>query len=221
MIPFAFLNNPTPASSGTGGGGANLDLSNLVISAGTLVPLFAAGTLSYTVSVSNGVTSLTVTPSTAGTATISVNGIPVPSGAVSGSINLSVGANSILVKTDGGGGNTKTYGITVTRAAAAGNTPPNPSGLEYNFGHTFGSVTLSVSVSNPNAQDMVISFNAWTVAGVTWVTAFPVTIPAGATVQLTANRVWNNRFGNPAFGTIGGTWSCGSDSGTLSANAHD
>ncbi|MGD0153955.1 MAG: putative Ig domain-containing protein, partial [Thermacetogeniaceae bacterium] len=93
------------------------DLSNLTISAGTLTPTFATGTLSYTDSVANSVTSVTVTPTAADTtATVRVNGAPVASGAASGPISLIVGSNTISVVVTAQDGTTiKAYTITATR----------------------------------------------------------------------------------------------------------
>ena len=52
---------------------SNADLSNLVLSAGTLAPPFDPGTTSYTANIPNGTSSITVTPTAAdGTATIQV-----------------------------------------------------------------------------------------------------------------------------------------------------
>ena len=71
---------------------SNADLSNLVLSAGAIVPAFDSNTLSYTLSVPYTTTSTTVTPTAADpTATITVNGNPVTSGSPSGSIALAVG----------------------------------------------------------------------------------------------------------------------------------
>jgi gliding motility-associated-like protein len=96
----------------------NDNLSALKISNGTLTPAFATSTATYTVSVGNGVTSLTVTPTTADpTATVKVNGIAVTSGTASGAIALNVGANTITtVVTAQNGTSTQTYLVTVTRA---------------------------------------------------------------------------------------------------------
>ena len=101
---------------------ANADLSNLAVSSGTLSPVFAAGTVSYTAAVGNAVTSITVTPTVAdATATVKVNGTAVTSGSASGGISLNVGANTIAVLvTAQDGSTTKTYTVTVTRADAAG-----------------------------------------------------------------------------------------------------
>ena len=94
-------------------------LSGLTISVGTLTPTFASGTLSYTDSVSNSTTSVTVTPTAnQGNATIKVNNVSVASGQASGAISLSVGSNTINVLVTGQDGVTPVYTITVTRAAA-------------------------------------------------------------------------------------------------------
>jgi protocatechuate 3,4-dioxygenase beta subunit len=96
-------------------------LSALTVSAGTLSPAFAAGTASYAVSVANGVSSTTVTPTAivAG-AMISVNGTAVASGSASAALPLVVGANAITVIVTATDGTTSlTYTTTVTRASAA------------------------------------------------------------------------------------------------------
>ncbi|HYF37818.1 MAG TPA: choice-of-anchor D domain-containing protein, partial [Prosthecobacter sp.] len=104
---------------GTGTVTANADLSNLAISAGTLAPAFVSGTTGYSASVPNTVASLTATPTAAdANAAITVNGIGVSSGTASGAIALTVGDNTITtVVTAQDGTTTKTYTVTVTRAA--------------------------------------------------------------------------------------------------------
>ena len=100
----------------------NADLSNLVPSAGTLAPAFSTNTITYTLSVPNATSTMTVTPTLfdSTTATVKVNGITVASGAPSGSIALAVGSNTITtIVTAQNGTTTKTYTITVTRAAAS------------------------------------------------------------------------------------------------------
>ncbi|MFX7836724.1 cadherin-like beta sandwich domain-containing protein, partial [Acinetobacter baumannii] len=70
-------------------------LSNLALSSGTVSPTFASGTTSYTASVANAVSAITVTPTvTDATATVKVNGTTVASGTASGSIALAVGQNT-------------------------------------------------------------------------------------------------------------------------------
>lgn len=217
MIPFAFFNQPNTVTPGGGGGGANLDLSNLVLSSGTLVPPFAAGTISYTVAVTNGVASIRVTPTTAGVAILTVNGSEVASGHQSGDIGLLVGSNPIVIKTDGGGGFTKSYTVSVNRAAASSNQAPNPSNLEYAFTNGNAGGNATVTMSNPNAQDMVVSFNVWHFAGYSWVTTWPQTIPAGSSIQVIMKQA-GTIPANERTDTTGGTWSCGTESGILSAH---
>jgi len=104
-------------------GSTNDNLSSLKISRGTLSPAFTTNTTSYTASVVNGVTSMTVTPTTsASNATVTVNGTAVTSGEASGPITLFVGDNTITtVVTAFGGSATKTYTIMVTRASGSAN----------------------------------------------------------------------------------------------------
>jgi hypothetical protein len=97
--------------------GIDADLSNLSISSGTFNKDFAAGITSYTASVDNSVTSITVTPTLRDTkAAVSVNNTGVLSGQASVPINLIVGSNTInVVVTAQDGITSKTYTITVTR----------------------------------------------------------------------------------------------------------
>ncbi len=97
----------------------NANLAGLVLSSGTLSPVFAAATTSYTASVPNATASLTVTPTVAdGTATAKVNGVSVISGSASAAIALSVGANTITtLVTAQDGTTTKTYTLVITRQA--------------------------------------------------------------------------------------------------------
>ena len=99
-------------------------LSGLTLSTGTLSPAFAAGTTSYTVSVANTVTALTLTPTvdTSG-ATVTISGAAVTSGSASASQALAVGTNAIaIVVTAADGSTAETYTVTATRAAAASGT---------------------------------------------------------------------------------------------------
>jgi uncharacterized repeat protein (TIGR01451 family) len=99
-------------------------LSALVSSAGAFTPAFASGTLSYSQSVPNTTTSITLTPSVEdATATVTVNGTAVASGTPSGSIAVNGGANTITtVVTAQDGVTTQTYTLTITQA-----TQPEPA----------------------------------------------------------------------------------------------
>jgi hypothetical protein len=96
---------------------SNADLSALSISDGTLNPVFASNTTSYTTSVVYETTSITLTPTVSeANATIKVNGVIVNSANASGAIALNVGANTITtIVTAQDASTTKTYTVTVTR----------------------------------------------------------------------------------------------------------
>jgi len=97
------------------------NLSNLTISSGTLSPVFATNTSSYTDAVSNAATSVTITPTTSdAAATVTVNGAAVTSGTASGALPLVVGSNAIVIKGIAFDGTVKTYVVTVTRSATPG-----------------------------------------------------------------------------------------------------
>jgi len=93
-------------------------LSDLAISAGTLNPTLAAGTLAYTSSVSNAPTAVPATPAVTDAATVKVNGASVASGAASAAVPLAVGSNVITVQVTAQDASFSTmYTITVTRPA--------------------------------------------------------------------------------------------------------
>lgn len=126
---------------------SNANLSSLTLSAGTLTPSFASGTTSYTASVANTVSSITVTPTSADVnSVIRVNGTIVTSGSASSPISLNVGLNSITVLvTAQDGTTTKTYTIDVTRAAAGTPTFSTTSVLA-----GFGNVCINTT-AGPNS----------------------------------------------------------------------
>lgn len=93
----------------------NANLQSLKLSAGTLSPAFSAKTTSYTVTVENRVSSLTI------------SAVPADSGAsvsVSGGAALSVGSNKRTITVTAPGGATKVYTITITRKSAPSSTAP-------------------------------------------------------------------------------------------------
>jgi gliding motility-associated-like protein len=101
--------------------GKNANLANLTLSLGTLTPVFATATKSYTALVGNAATSLTITPTASDPlATISVNGVVTVSGAASAAIPLAVGVNTITtIVTAQDGVTTNTYTLVVTRAPSS------------------------------------------------------------------------------------------------------
>lgn len=94
------------------------DLAALVTSAGALTPKFSPSVTSYKMQVSNGSTSMRITPTCSDTtAILKVNGTSVASGVESGLIPLKVGGNTVSVSVgDPGGFAVKTYTLQITRA---------------------------------------------------------------------------------------------------------
>ncbi len=118
---------------------SNANLSNLVLSAGTLSPAFAASTTSYTANVTFGVSSVSITATKAdANATIKVNGATVASGTASSAIPLSIGSNQISITVTAQDGTNKEYTIDVTRAA-----PTLPQ-----YALSFNGINQYVSVPN-------------------------------------------------------------------------
>jgi len=103
----------------------NANLGALLPSAGSLSPAFAAATVSYSLSVPHSQGTIRITPKTAeANATVTVNGVAVTSGTASAQIVLTVGTTTInTIVTAQDGVTTKTYSITVTRAAGPINIP--------------------------------------------------------------------------------------------------
>jgi len=116
--------NTVPSSDAT--------LSAMSLSNGTLSPIFTPSTTSYTASVANNISSVTLTPTVnQANATIKVNGTTVASGSPSGNIALNVGTNTVTtVITAQNHITTQTYTTTVIRQAPL----TNPGIAPYLFG---------------------------------------------------------------------------------------
>ncbi|MES2653155.1 MAG: YDG domain-containing protein [Bacteroidota bacterium] len=150
----------------------NANLSALVTSATGLSPIFAQATLAYTASVPNATTSTSVTPTLAdagATVQVRINSgtyTTVTSGSPLAGLALNVGNNPIdITVTAQDGTTTKTYTITVARAAA-----PLIS--------TSGTLTaMSTPYHTPSASQ---SFN---VSGTTMLADVLVTAPSGFEVS--------------------------------------
>ena len=165
------LNTVTPSSDAT--------LSNLIISSGTLTPSFTASNISYTASINNSVSTVTVTPTVnQANATVKVNGTAVNSGTASGNINMAVGANTITVAVTAQDTTTvKTYTIVVTRAAAL-----SSDATLSNLVISSGTLTPSFTASN-------ISYTASINNSASTVTVTPTVNQANATVKVNGTAV--------------------------------
>ncbi len=98
----------------------NADLSALSLGSVSYEPAFAAGTTIYAATVSNELTSLAVTPTTAqSNAAIMVNGVTVASGVSSGALSLGLGVNTLTINVTAQDGVTlKSYTVSITRQTA-------------------------------------------------------------------------------------------------------
>ena len=155
----------------------NDNLSLLKMSKGIFSPTFTSATTSYTDAVGNTITSVTVTPTTAGSnATVKVNGTTVASGTASGAINLNVGNNTIsVVVTAQDGTTTKTYTVTVTRA------PSNNDNLT--------SLKISKGIFSPAFASATTSYTDAVGNTITSVTVTPTTSDPTATVKVNGTAI--------------------------------
>ena len=130
LIVLTLLAGCGGSGGGGGGGGgnqaalvqgANADLSELTLSAGSLDQVFQSNQLDYTATVGFLIATTTVRPTTDDpNATVTVNGRLVISGTASGSIALDEGLNTIeVIVTAEDGVTTKIYTVDVTRQTAA------------------------------------------------------------------------------------------------------
>ena len=165
------LNTVTPSSDAT--------LSNLIISSGTLTPSFTASNISYTASINNSVSTVTVTPTVnQANATVKVNGTAVNSGTASGNINMAVGANTITVAVTAQDTTTvKTYTIVVTRAAALSSDT------------TLSNLVISSGTLTPSFTASNISYTASINNSASTVTVTPTVNQANATVKVNGTAV--------------------------------
>jgi|GEM_PF-1266330 len=154
-------------------------LIDLAISKGTLSPAFAEGTTAYTATVPNNVESITATPVTADpTATITINGKPVPSGTASTNLLLEVGDNLITTVVTAQDGTITTYTVVVTREAAP---LSNNSGLI--------DLAISKGTLSPAFAEGITAYTATVPNNVESITATPVTADPTATITVNGKPV--------------------------------
>ncbi|WP_240416330.1 cadherin-like beta sandwich domain-containing protein [Paenibacillus periandrae] len=166
---------------------SNADLSSLTLSSGTLNPAFASGTPAYTSNVANGVSSITVTSSVYDSnAMVTVNGAPVISGQASSAINLNVGSNVIPIVVTALNGTTKTYSITVNRAA-----PSSNADLSY--------LTLSSGTLSPAFASGTTTYASTVASGVSSITVTSSVYDSNATMTVNGTPVVSGQ----ASGAIG------------------
>ena len=168
------------------GASSDADLGDLSLSAGTLSPAFDAAVITYTASVENAVSSVTVT-ATASHASASVAQSPV------NPVTLQEGTNPITVTVTAEDGNTtKTYTVTVTRD------PPGASSDA-----DLGDLSLSAGTLSPAFDAAVITYTASVENAVSSVTVTATASHASASVaQSPVNPVTLQEGTNPITVTV-------------------
>ena len=156
----------------------NADLGGLTISSGTLSPQFSSSDITYTASVDNSVTQVTVTPTASdSSAAITVNGNDVTSGNDYIVTGLTAGEpNTVTVIVTAQDSTTKTYTITLTRAALSGNAD-------------LGGLTISSGTLSPQFSSSDITYTASVDNSVTQVTVTPTASDSSAAITVNDNTV--------------------------------
>ena len=157
----------------------NADLGGLTISSGTLSPPFSSSDITYTASVDNSVTQVTVTPTASdSSATITVNGNTVTSGTGYIVIGLTVDEpNTVTVIVTAQDSTTKTYIITLTRTASLSDNAD------------LGGLTISSGTLSPQFSSSVTAYTASVDNSVTQVTVTPTASDSSATITVNGNTV--------------------------------
>ncbi|MDN3583363.1 MBG domain-containing protein [Mucilaginibacter flavus] len=179
--PGSILSFTTLASS-------NSNLSSLSINQGTLSPVFSPGQTSYAATVSNAISTLSVTPVTGDShATVSINGSAASSGLAT-NVNLAVGANTITtVVTAQDGSTTSTYTVIVTR-----NKAPQTITFAALPSKTYGNADFAPGATSTNST-IPVTYNSDNTAVATIVGGNIHIIGAG-TANITASQAGNANF---------------------------
>jgi alpha-tubulin suppressor-like RCC1 family protein len=146
-------------------------LSSLVISDGSMSPIFASDTLNYTASVANSISAITVTPTTTNAfATVRVNGTLVASGSASQSLPLNVGSNTInVIGTAQDGTTTSAYTLLIKRFSNVA---------------TLSSLALGRGTMSPGFSTNTTNYTAAVANTITSVTVTPTLTESTATVRV-------------------------------------
>ena len=138
-------------------GDNNADLGGLTISSGTLSPQFSSSDITYTASVDNSVTQVTVTPTASdSSATIAVNGNTVTSGTGYILTGLTVGTTTVTVIVTAQDSTTKTYTITVT----VRDVPITVSSAAYNPGNGQLTITFNQDIATVDYSGLHVRSSA-------------------------------------------------------------
>ncbi|MDP4093578.1 MAG: cadherin-like beta sandwich domain-containing protein, partial [Bacillota bacterium] len=160
-------------------GGGNI--TGLNLSTGTLNPVFDSVQNTYSLSVGNDVTCMTLTPTAEPDSVIKVNGVEVISGQASAPIDLNVGDNAITIEVSNSDGAVNTYTITVTRESGA-----------YLTG-----VDLSNGTLDPVFSEKQITYSANVGNDVTSITVSPTAKYTNAVIKVNGVDVTSEQASDP------------------------
>jgi hypothetical protein len=185
----------------------NANLISMLLSSGTLNPSFDSLQISYTSSVVNSISSITLTPTKSqanATIEIRVNGgtyASLTSGTASGSLALNVGSNTIDVRVTAQNGTTqKIYTVTITRAA----------GLSDNA--NLIAMLLSSGTLNPSFDSLQTNYTSSVVNSISSITLTPTKSQANATIEI---RVNGGTYTSLTSGTASGSLALNVGSNTI------
>ncbi len=169
-------------------------LNNLSLSSGLLSPLFSPTETSYTTSVASNISSITFTPTVTDIgATISVEGISVSSETASAPIPLSTGSNILtILVTSPDGTMTRSYTVTVTRAA--------PSGIA-----TLDGLTLSSGTLSPAFAVSTLSYTTSVAPAVEFISLTPTILGTNSIVTVNGLVVVSGTSSSPISLAVGKT----------------
>ena len=138
---------------------ADDNLSNLLISSGTLSPDFSSDNTDYTANVSTDVSSITLTPTVedpkASVSSVTVNGNPVDCSAAIEDIPLDYGDNTIQIDVVADNGDDQVYTVTVTRAMSSNADLSNLTLSSGTLSPAFDAQTTDYSVSVLSGTDNI------------------------------------------------------------------
>ena len=138
-------------------GDNNADLGGLTISSGTLSPQFSSSDITYTASVDNSVTQVTVTSTASDSlATIAVNGNAVTSGTGYILTGLTVGTTTVTVIVTAQDSTIKTYTVTVT----VRDVPITVSSAAYNPGNGQLTITFNQDIATVDYSGLHVRSSA-------------------------------------------------------------
>jgi len=171
----------------------NAKLANVQLSKSSLSPAFSPTTSSYTAAVGNTITLITVTPKSSDpNAGITVNGVAITSGTASGSINLNIGPNTVtIIVTAQDGVTTKTYTVTVSRAAS--------NNAYLSALQLVNPTTAKTTVSGPDAGD----YTASVANAITSIAVIPTSAVSTSTVKVNGTTVLSGATSNPISLSVG------------------